>query len=251
MKKPRNHYDNLKVDRSASTADIRKAYRRLASLHHPDKNAGCAKSLRAMQCINRAYEVLSNGPSRAAHDAWIDSNAAASQQSTQQGEPKTQYKEDPKPRQESQQSQHENNESSGYSSSFWDGFDSMYGSWGSSKPTLKTEERPQSFDEKHYDEFVTYNDVMRRHFRELNLSYLTPELIYRSFQIDKQWGRNPPKNIANAYKAITRAMDRPEDGRFDKIAGRYTNLAPVVQGAMVASAFFGFVFIPVLWLLGI
>ncbi|WP_408601689.1 J domain-containing protein [Pseudomonas sp. PLMAX] len=233
MKNPRNHYDNLKVDRTASKADIRKAYRRLASAHHPDRNAGCATSLSAMQCINLAYEVLSNERSRAQHDAWIETNEAASRQNAQQGEQKSRKEENSKPQQESSYSQNQTDESNDFSSEKWDRFEFV---------------RPQNFDEKHYDDFLNYNTVMWKLFRELRLSYLTPELIYRSFLIDKQWGRGAPKTIAKAYDAITRGMDRPEDRSFDKFAGLYFNLAPAVQGALVTTAFFAFVVMPAFWL---
>lgn len=233
MKIPRNHYDNLKVARKASTADIRKAYRRLASANHPDRNAGSAKSLKAMQCINIAYEVLSNGRSRAEHDAWIEMNEAASRQDAQQGEQKTRNEENSKPRQETPYSQNQTDVPNDFSSSKWDYFEFV---------------RPKNFDEKHYDDFLNYNTVMWKLFRELRLSYLTPELIYRSFLIDKQWGREAPKNIAKAYDAILRAMDRPADRRLDKFAGLYFNRAPAVQGAIVTTAFFAFVLMPAFWL---
>jgi curved DNA-binding protein CbpA len=232
MKKPRNHYDNLKVDPKASKADIRKAYRRLASAHHPDRNASSAKSLMAMQCINLAYEVLSNERSRAQHDAWIETNEAASRQSAQQAEQKSRNEESAKPHQEAPYGQDQTYESNDFGSSKWDQFEFV---------------RPPNFDEKHYDDFLKYNTVMWKLFRELRLSYLTPELIYRSFLIDKQWGRGAPKTIAKAYEAITRGMDRPEDRPYDKIAGLYFNLAPAVQGALVTTAFFAFVVMPAFW----
>lgn len=232
MKNPRNHYHNLKVDPKASAADIRKAYRRLASAHHPDRNAGCTKSLEAMKCINRAYEVLSHERSRADHDAWIEASAAASRQKAQQGEQKTRNEEHSKPHQEAP-SQNQTYEPNDFSSSKWDQFEFV---------------RPQNFDEKHYDDFLKYYTVMWKLFRELRLSYLTPELIYRSYLIDKQWGRGAPKTIAKAYDAITRGMDRPEHRRHDKIAGLYFNRAPAVQGAIVTTAFFAFVVMPAFWL---
>jgi curved DNA-binding protein CbpA len=70
VKKPRTHYDNLKVSRTASQDDIRKAYRRLVSAHHPDRNRH-PLSVARMKVINNAYEVLSCTDSRARHDAWI------------------------------------------------------------------------------------------------------------------------------------------------------------------------------------
>lgn len=233
MKNPRNHYENLKIDPKASAAEIRKAYRRLASAHHPDRNAGCTKSLEAMKCINRAYEVLSNARSRADHDAWIATSAAASRQKAQQGEQTTRNEDHSKPHQEAPSSQKETYEPNDFDSSKWDQFEFV---------------RPQNFDEKHYDEFLKYNTVMWKLFRELQLSYLTPELIYRSYLIDKQWGRSAPKTIAKAYDAITRGMDRPEHRHHDKIAGLYFNRAPAVQGAIVTTAFFAFVVMPVFWL---
>lgn len=56
----RDYYQILEVEPSASFETIRKAYRRLALLHHPDKNDGSQYSARIFAEIIEAYKVLSN-----------------------------------------------------------------------------------------------------------------------------------------------------------------------------------------------
>lgn len=65
-----SHYDNLKVPRNATQAEIKKAYRRLCSEHHPDRNKD-PNATHRMQIINEAWKVLSNPAQRAKHDADI------------------------------------------------------------------------------------------------------------------------------------------------------------------------------------
>lgn len=65
------YYDVLQVDRGASPAEVRAAYRRLAQKYHPDKMPDNANAPRAMAAINAAYEVLSDSHRRAEHDLWI------------------------------------------------------------------------------------------------------------------------------------------------------------------------------------
>ena len=65
------YYDVLQVERDASPAQVRAAYRRLAQKYHPDKMPGNANAARAMAAINAAYEVLADGHRRAEHDLWI------------------------------------------------------------------------------------------------------------------------------------------------------------------------------------
>lgn len=72
MNKIRTHYDNLKIDRSATFEEIKVAYRKLIQIYHPDKNRSSdAESI--SRIIITAYTVLSNPITRKEHDDWIDS----------------------------------------------------------------------------------------------------------------------------------------------------------------------------------
>jgi curved DNA-binding protein len=64
----KDYYKVLGVERKASADDIRKAYRKLAMQHHPDKNPGDKKSEEKFKEINEAYQVLSDEQKRARYD---------------------------------------------------------------------------------------------------------------------------------------------------------------------------------------
>lgn len=59
------HYDTLGISESASPDEIKKAYRKLANQHHPDKGGDTIK----FQQIQSAYDVLSDNNRRAQYDA--------------------------------------------------------------------------------------------------------------------------------------------------------------------------------------
>lgn len=59
-------YDVLHVEPRATTADIRKAYRQLARVHHPDKGGDG----RVFSEIRHAYEVLTDSTRRSVYDRW-------------------------------------------------------------------------------------------------------------------------------------------------------------------------------------
>lgn len=69
MSKP-DYYETLGVARSASEAEIKKAYRKLAMQHHPDRNEGNKASEEKFKAATEAYEVLSDSQKRKAYDQF-------------------------------------------------------------------------------------------------------------------------------------------------------------------------------------
>ncbi len=61
-------YELLGVDRGADTKTIRKAFKRIAILRHPDKNPDDPDAHSAFVRINRAYEVLKDEELRKKYD---------------------------------------------------------------------------------------------------------------------------------------------------------------------------------------
>src|SRR3974390_2741876 len=66
----RDYYQVLELPRTATDAEIKKAYRRLAMKHHPDRNSGEANAEEAFKEVKEAYEVLSDPQKRAAYDQF-------------------------------------------------------------------------------------------------------------------------------------------------------------------------------------
>jgi len=63
-------YELLGVQRAASAEDIKKAYRKLAMQHHPDRNPGDKASEHKFKELSEAYEVLKDDQKRAAYDRF-------------------------------------------------------------------------------------------------------------------------------------------------------------------------------------
>jgi molecular chaperone DnaJ len=65
-----DYYATLGVAREASAEDLKKAYRKLAMQHHPDRNPGDKQAEGKFKEVNEAYDVLKDEQKRAAYDRF-------------------------------------------------------------------------------------------------------------------------------------------------------------------------------------
>jgi len=70
MSNKRDYYEVLGVEKGASEADIKKAYRQMAKKHHPDLNQGDKTSEAKFKEVNEAYEVLSDKDKKVKYDQY-------------------------------------------------------------------------------------------------------------------------------------------------------------------------------------
>lgn len=66
----RDFYDVLGVQKNATADEMKKAYRRLAMKHHPDRNPDSKEAEDKFKEANEAYEILSDADKRAAYDRY-------------------------------------------------------------------------------------------------------------------------------------------------------------------------------------
>lgn len=77
----RDYYEVLGVAKNASEAELKKAFKRLAMKHHPDRNPDDKQAEEKFKEAKEAYEVLADARKRAAYDqfghAGVDPSAGA------------------------------------------------------------------------------------------------------------------------------------------------------------------------------
>lgn len=72
-----DYYHILGLEKTASAADIKSAYRRLARERHPDHNGGSEEAAREFALLALAYRTLSDPHERAAYDAQREKRESA------------------------------------------------------------------------------------------------------------------------------------------------------------------------------
>ena len=70
MSEKRDYYEILSVERTATLEEVRKAYKREALKHHPDRNPGDASAESKFRACNEAYQVLSDDEKRKIYDQF-------------------------------------------------------------------------------------------------------------------------------------------------------------------------------------
>ncbi len=81
MAEKRDYYEVLGVDKKATDAEIKSAYRKKAKKYHPDLNPGDAEAEKNFKEVNEAYEVLSDNDKKQRYDTYghagVDPNFGA------------------------------------------------------------------------------------------------------------------------------------------------------------------------------
>lgn len=72
----KDYYEILGVSRTATEDELKKAYRKLALKHHPDRNPGDKQAEEKFKEINEAYAVLSDSEKRQRYDRFGQAGAA-------------------------------------------------------------------------------------------------------------------------------------------------------------------------------
>ncbi len=84
----KNYYDILNVKQTATSDEIKKAFRKLSIKFHPDKNDGDEFLSEMFKNINEANEILSNPQKRKAFDSTLDNNTSHNYSSNSYEKPK-------------------------------------------------------------------------------------------------------------------------------------------------------------------
>jgi len=66
----KDYYEILGVNKNATDAELKKAYRKLAMQYHPDRNPGNTEAENKFREISEAYRILSDGTKRAQYDQY-------------------------------------------------------------------------------------------------------------------------------------------------------------------------------------
>ena len=73
----KDYYKLLGVDRKAKDEEIKRAYRKLAKQHHPDRNPGDHRAEETFKEINEAYQVLSDPQKKIKYEMHVTCRASS------------------------------------------------------------------------------------------------------------------------------------------------------------------------------
>ncbi len=129
MATKRDYYEVLGVSKNASEEDIKKAYRKLALAHHPDRNAGNKQAEERFKEANEAYSIISDPTKRQQYDHFGHAGAEGRGFDFGQG--------------------------GGFSDVFGDIFEEFFGGQGG-----RGGRRPQSGNDLRYDMTVSFEEAL-------------------------------------------------------------------------------------------
>lgn len=152
-----DYYKVLEIDKKASEAEIKKAFRKLARKYHPDVNPNNKEAEKKFKEINEANEVLGNPENRKKYDAYGENwKHIAEYEKANQSQ--TYY---------NQSQPHEDFTSYGRDADdYSDFFESLFGNRNKSRSNMHQYKGNDFTTELHLD----LNDVYTTHKRTLNIN---------------------------------------------------------------------------------
>lgn len=134
-----DYYKILGIEKNASTADIKKAYRKMARKYHPDVNPNDKEAEVKFKQINEANEVLSNTENRNKYDKFGEN--------WKHGEAYEQAQRQQRQQRSSQRQYHDGGGFEGFDESgYSDFFESMFGGGGFSNRGSNVSYKGQDFN---------------------------------------------------------------------------------------------------------
>lgn len=164
-----DYYSILGIDKSASDADVKKAYRKMARKYHPDINPNSKEAELKFKEVNEANEVLSKPENRKKYDKygkdWKHAEQFEQQERQQQSQNRARG-------QQNYQQNYQGNDFGG--GDFSDFFGSMFGgarSAGSSRPTrFKGQDFNAEFELSLTDVFETHKRTITVNGKNIRLT---------------------------------------------------------------------------------
>jgi len=158
-----DYYKVLELDKNATEADIKKAYRKLARKYHPDLNPNDKDTERKFKEINEANEVLSNQENRKKYDQYgTDWKHADSFENAQQSQ------------QQGNRSSQQASSGSFSGNDYSDFFESIFGGGGSSQRGTGNKFRGQDYSAELTlgikDVFTTHKRVLTVNGKNIRLT---------------------------------------------------------------------------------
>lgn len=154
----RDYYKILGVPKSATQDEIKKAFRKLAVKHHPDKNPGDKKSEEKFKEINEANEVLGNPEKRKKYDELGD-NWRAYQQHGGDAGGFDWSKFASRTRQQQYQTPNDGDDYFGRGTDFSDFFESIFGGSSGATTTSQRTSRPARGQDMKAELVLTLDDA--------------------------------------------------------------------------------------------
>ncbi|MDC0534465.1 DnaJ domain-containing protein [Francisellaceae bacterium] len=181
----KDYYKTLEVDKSASAADIKKSFRKLARKYHPDVSSE-ENAQDKFKELNEAYEVLKDAKKREEYDQFVASGGRSAHQHTQYDQANS-----------NQDQQRQYYSSTGNPEDFSDFFESMFGdARAHSHQQHSHSQRKQKGQDTHYTFDIPLEDAFNGTTKTVQIEALSLDKDGMVIKTPKTLNIKIPKGIS-------------------------------------------------------